>query len=179
MTPDASANQPSTASPDYAAPTPARLPRIWPAIAIIILMWMAMKLPTIIAPGTAAQFYGIFFAPMIGGAAILIWWLTASRVPWAERIIGFVAFVAGGLIAVYFSHPSTRLAFSTYALPIAVTVWTAWVALARRNSSRFRRLGIVVVLLISWNVFTLLRLDGLAGNLSADISWRWSETPEQ
>src|SRR5947199_5386642 len=98
MTHDAPVSQAPSPQPDYSATKPPRLARIWPAIAIVILMWMAMKLPTYVAPGSQAQFLGIFFAPMVGAAAIVIWWLAASRVQWSERFIGIAAFIAGGLI---------------------------------------------------------------------------------
>ena len=37
----------------------------------------------------------------------------------------------------------------------------------------------MAVLFLTWGAFTLIRMNGLSGDLRADLHWRWSRTPEE
>jgi outer membrane protein assembly factor BamB len=50
--------------------------------------------------------------------------------------------------------------------------------LARNKSASVRRAGLIVVLLVTWASLTLVRVDGVFGDNSAAISWRWSPSAE-
>ena len=54
--------------------------------------------------------------------------------------------------------------------------WTAWLFLVRKTALSRYRLGAVAVVLLTWGAFTLIRIDGLNGNLQADTHWRWAPT---
>lgn len=88
---------------------------------------------------------------MIVGLGTIIWYLAFSRLPWRDRLWGLGTLVAGGLV---------------------------WMIVTRGAVSTLGRAGLLAASVLSWGYFTLLRVDGIDGNLSAETSWRWSPTAE-
>src|SRR5438552_3201991 len=89
-------DQPFSGSSDRsrsAVPAEPRL-RLWPGIAIVALLWIAIKVAAWVATGTMIQFQAMFMGPMVATAAFVAWWLFASRLPWRDRWLGVAAFVA-------------------------------------------------------------------------------------
>jgi outer membrane protein assembly factor BamB len=83
------------------------------------------------------------------------------------------------VIVAPFCHPSIfgfGLVFS--GLPIALTVWTVWMVLAKKLSLSPSGVGALAVLWLTWAHFTLIRIDGLTADLQADLRWRWSPSAE-
>src|SRR4051794_13243410 len=148
----------------YSASPGDRRLRLWPAVVIVLVIWVAAKVPGWIAPTSMAQFVGMFYGPMVGALAILIWWLFGSRLAWRDRLVGLAAFIVGIVLAIFLSHPTMRLGLGVFALPIVLTVWVAWLAATRSMSTPARRNGLAIVLLLAWSACALFRLDGLAGN---------------
>ncbi len=159
-------------------PAPCGL-RLWPAVAIVTTVWLLAKLPGWLAPGTFFQFFGLFYAPMLGAIAILIWWMSASRAAWHDRFIVLGAFIVAGAATALLSHPTVYIALNVIALPIVITAWVAWLVITPTLAWPRRRTGLIVVIALAWGAFTLLRLEGLSGDLSADLVFRWSGTAEQ
>ena len=57
--------------------------RLWPAAVILLLQWVAKFTVPVIAPdiGPFAVMAGV-----IGGLAIIVWWLFFSRALWSDRL---------------------------------------------------------------------------------------------
>jgi outer membrane protein assembly factor BamB len=64
------------------------------------------------------------------------------------------------------------------AAPVALTAWIVWLLVAKRLAPTWRRTGSLVVVVLAFGYFTLIRLDGLDGDLRADVKWRWAPTAE-
>lgn len=165
--------------PYQSPPSSAKPPRVMIGLAIIVLQWAIIELPTIFAQGTTWQFNGMLFGPMIGIALLLIWWLGFSRFSWATKITGVLAMAAGAVLASVAAHPSMKMGLFIFGLPVATTAWALWAAVASKLSPATMRGGLVIVLLGVGGYFALLRLDGLTGAIKANIAWRWSPTAEQ
>src|SRR5256885_16140201 len=76
-------------------------PRVWPGVAIVALQWLVVIVTSWLAPATMIQFMAMFYAPMVGLAAVAVWWVFASRVPWSDRFLTLgVCLLAG--VATYF-----------------------------------------------------------------------------
>lgn len=171
MNPSATLNYDATALP--------KAPRWGVGLLIALVMWLIIKIPEWVAPTTMFRFGAMVWGPMLGTAAMVIWWLGFSRVPWATRWWGLAAFVLGMLIAFGLGHPSMRpMGLLIFAMPINVTLMVIWVAFAARKSPLLMRAGLVLILLVAWSFFATLRMDGLTGSIEAAISWRWSPTAE-
>ena len=70
---------------------PSRKPlRLWPAIVIVMVQWVVAFGVPLIAPDAEVFSFpaGILavLAGVLGGLAIVIWWLLFSRAAWSERV---------------------------------------------------------------------------------------------
>jgi outer membrane protein assembly factor BamB len=153
--------------------------RLWPAVALFVILWVFRLLPRFFEQPSMQVLMVAFMVPLISAALILIWWLTASRATWRERLIGFLGFVVLGVIAFFVSHPSLR-GFGTLgtfqwgaSAFVVGLVASKWIAPERRTA-----VGLIAVALV-FGFWSLIRLDGVwGGDFSSERSWRWSRTAE-
>ena len=77
----------SHSDPDHS--TPRRPLRLWPGVLAVVLQWLVMFGLPIVVPeqGGTAVIGGV-----VGGLAIVLWWLFFSRAPWLERL-GAIVFM--------------------------------------------------------------------------------------
>ena len=175
LTPGGLSPLPSAASVPAAAPRP----RLWPGVLIIVLEWLAITVPGWVVPGTFIQFQGMFLGPMIGAAAIALWWLFFSRLRWKDQLPVLLASIVGGVIAWGFYHPSVGgFGLIMYALPTVTTAWVLWMLATPFLRLSVRRIGLLVVVLLAWGYFAFFRVEGIDGNFSANLQYRWSPTAE-
>src|SRR5437764_12748726 len=80
--------------------------RLWPAVVILVLQWLIIKIPALLAPATPTQFMGWFMGSLIGTALLIVWLLFFSKLKWADRLILLAAFALGAGTIVALSHPS-------------------------------------------------------------------------
>jgi outer membrane protein assembly factor BamB len=170
-----------TAGSAVAAPQPARL-RLWPGVVIVVLQLLAIFVPEWLSLEPVVQFMAMMFAPMVGGAAIALWWLFASRIRWADRFIVLLVFALCGGAMWLLSHPSVSAGgygLLLYGLPTATTCWVLWLLVTPFLRWPTRRATLLVVFVLAWGYFTLLRVDGVFGDLTSARNWRWTPTAEQ
>lgn len=179
-----SADTPPKAANEIAAPQ-ARAGEwnilLWPGVLIVALMWIVSQVPGWIAPGTFTQFLAMFWGPIVGAVAYIGWWLFASRISWTDRGLGLAAFVIVG-IGAYSTYHSSISVFGLFlsALPTTITAWLVWLIVSLFATSHlFRRVGLVIVFVLTWGYFSLFRMDGVDGSFKADMRWRWNPTAEE
>jgi outer membrane protein assembly factor BamB len=179
--PDLSEAVTSQAPALKAVPAPAeRRLRIWPAVIILALQWLGATLPGQIAPATLVHFMSLFLAPQIAALALALWWLFASRIRWADRFIGLLTFIASGLTAMALCDQSLPpMVLLLYALPAATTAWVLWLLLTPFLKWPIRRAGLLVVFVLVWGLFPLLRTEGVDGSFAMAFHWRWTQTSEE
>lgn len=78
------------------------------------------RFATLILEDGLSQFWMIsVFGPMFCCLLLVIWWLTASRATWKERLFGFIGLIASLMLTLLFVDPSMRGAGTSYfTLPI-------------------------------------------------------------
>jgi outer membrane protein assembly factor BamB len=146
---------------------------------LVVLQWTAAFGIGFVAPGTLAQFFGMFAGPILGLALLLLWWVFFSRAPWTDRLWGLGWVVGSLLFAFALAHPTVPQALIVFGIPVLSLSSVIWLLFSRRADPRTRRLGAVAVVLITVPGWTLLRTDGVDGTMSIDYAWRWSETAEE
>src|SRR5258708_16446407 len=130
-----------------------------------------------------ANIYGVLGGIVIA-LVILVWWMFFSRATWTERI-GVIVLMAIALGATsQLVHESIRggmmgMMLSIYAIPGLALALVAWAAASRRLARRYRWVTLAAFVLFACGVWTLLRTDGITGEGTAQLAWRWSRTPEQ
>jgi outer membrane protein assembly factor BamB len=153
--------------------------RVWPGLVLLGLYWAV-----IVWVGGLGLPITTTFMSQAGAGALLtllfpIWWLTNGTVRGRDRLLILAATVAGGAVAVAVSQKTLgTMGVLLTALPFAFTVWGLWLAVARRTSPAVTRWGAIVAISLVWAFCSLLRMDGLSGDLKPDIRWRWSPTTE-
>ena len=153
-------------------------PRLWPAVAVVAVH-LCITFGTILRATTNIHYMvGIIIAPLLAALLLMIWWLAASRVPFRERLIGFVL-MAAVVAWVALSQKSNGFILLLAALPVLTTAVVAFLAATGWMRWPVRRWGAVAVMVVCAVVFTGLRADGLDGNLLPMISLRLSPTSEQ
>ncbi|HEV7401478.1 MAG TPA: hypothetical protein VGO11_01075, partial [Chthoniobacteraceae bacterium] len=60
--------------------------RVWPALGIVVLMIVARFGPAFLEGGMGVYWMIAVFGPLLCCLLILLWWLTASRATWKERV---------------------------------------------------------------------------------------------
>ncbi|HEX5271518.1 MAG TPA: PQQ-binding-like beta-propeller repeat protein, partial [Gemmataceae bacterium] len=171
---------PDESAPPLPAKTgqPRRL-RLWPGVVLVLAQTALIFVPPLVAAGTIASFMVRFYAPMLCGVLLLVWWLFASRLRWADRLLGVCTFAAAAAVAVALCHPSFQFGLLLYALPIATSAWVGWLLVSFPLGWPVRRWGLVAVLLAVSGGATLVRMAGVTGNFSGEFHWRWTPTPEE
>ena len=162
---------------------PPRWPRLWPAPVLVLVYWTGWlvmnKLKEPVGINPFAQFMFNFWAPMITAVLMLVWVLGLSRLTWFDRLWFVGCLAAGGLVALYLVDRSMVFGLIMNGLPMAMTAVVVWLVVMRGTASLPVRAGVVAASLLAWGYQTLVRIDGIDGDLVATTSWRWEPTREQ
>ena len=158
---------------------PALRPRLWPALALLLIFWTAhFVVGAIDKPYFVGFIYGMA-APALLLLLFSVWWWTNRRIAFSDRIYGCLAVVIMGIAAAPLCHRSVWFGLATEGLPRALTVLTLWTLIVSWTGLAWYRLGLLAVLALSWGWFALIRIDGLNSDLKATTSWRWVATEEE
>ena len=169
------------ATTEIAIAPPRKPIRLWPGIIAVVLQWLGWFLLPEVLP--QAAFIGML-AGVIGGLAILLWWLLFSRAPWVERIVAPLLIVGALILTKRVVHPSIAggamgMLLYVLAIPVFGLVLVAWAVLTRRFTAGARRLALLLAILLGCSVFMVIRTGGLTAEFDNDFHFRWSKTPEQ
>ncbi len=159
-------------------PPPSRLNL---AIAAVAIQWLAWVVLPAIVPGigTVGMLVGL-----LGGVAVLVWWLFLSRVPHLERW-GAMALI-GAAIAFWprLLHPSIAkgmmgMMFALFVVPNLSLALTAWAAASRYLGATTRRVALVGAILAACALWLLARTEGVNGDGRPQLAWRWQPDAEE
>lgn len=170
----------STEHSAVASSSPARL-RVWPAVVLVALFWLFLYANHHFELSGGLRFVSRLLSYAVVLLAFLVWWLTRSSIRWRDRLAAVAVMLAAGALACIAADGVMRAPFFMFlaSLPIVLTVWTAWLLIARSTSPATLRLGFCVAMLLAFGYFTLVRFDGLDASQQAETSWRWQATKEQ
>ena len=171
------------ATTQIALPAPSKPFRLWPGIVAVVLQWIGWFVVPAVLPWSQAPFIGLLVG-VLGGLAILLWWLLFSRAPWVERIGAPVLIVGAVILTKRVVHPSIAggamgMLLYVYAIPVFGLALVAWAVVTRRFTTAARRLALIVAIVFGCSVFMVIRTGGLTAEFDNDFHWRWSKTPEQ
>src|SRR5436190_14212490 len=88
--------------------------RVWPALFLVVLMIAARFGPAFLEGGISVYWMISVFGPLLCCLLIVIWWLTASRATWKERLFGFLGLVASLVVVLVLVHHTMRGPGTTY-----------------------------------------------------------------
>ena len=121
---------------------------------------------------------------IVGGLAVVVWWLFFSRAPWSERLGAVVLMIVALVATSRIVHESIAtgamgMLFPILAIPVLSLAFVVWAVASRRLSDGPRRAAMVATILLACGVWTLVRTGGITGDVDNDLQWRWTETPEE
>jgi outer membrane protein assembly factor BamB len=155
--------------------------RLWPGVVAVVLQWLFFAGVPIVMPhaGGAA-----ILGAVVGGLAVLMWWLFFSRALWSERVGAIVLMVIGVIATKRIVHPSIANAgmgmmMFFFSIPLLSLALVASVAASRRLSTGARRASTVAAILLACGAMTLVRTGGVTGDAVSELHWRWTPTAEE
>ena len=163
---------------------PSRRPplRLWPGVAAALVVLVMRFIVPIVVPD--ALLYGIFAA--LGGLAVIVlWWLFFSRAAWTERVAALVLMVLAALLTKQVVHESIEngaMGMMVFVLAVPSTLslaFVGWAVATRNMPTRRRRVTMVAAIFAGCLVWALARTEGVTGEGTPQLKWRWSPTPEQ
>jgi outer membrane protein assembly factor BamB len=157
--------------------------RLWPGVVIVTLQWLARFVVPIFVSGDIVTQLGVF-AGLLGGLAVVVWWVFFSRAPRSERWGAIILIIVAMIIASRFLDESIHTAmmglmFIIYSIPVMSLAFVVWAVASSHLSNRLRRATMVATILLASGVWILLRTDGMNGSAQHDFAWRWAETSEE
>jgi outer membrane protein assembly factor BamB len=161
-------------------PTLERPLRLWPGItAAALLVLFRFVVPNVLPEALLVGVVG----GVLGGLAIVVWWVFFSRAPWSERVgaivLMIVALVATSrLIHVSIATGMMGMMFPIYAFPTLSVAFVIWAVASRRLPDRPRRALMVATILLACGAWTLVRTGGISRG-GAQLAWRWTATSEE
>src|ERR1019366_3941536 len=143
--------------------------RLWPGVVIVILQWLVRFAVPAVVP--EAALFGLL-GELVGGLAIVLWWLFLSRAPWSERLgaVGLmivVLFATKRIVDVSIATGAQGMLFPILAIPILSLALVAWAVATRRLPDGPRRVSMVATILLACGVLTLVRTGGEASGGTA------------
>jgi outer membrane protein assembly factor BamB len=160
-------------------PEPAKKPRVWPAVLFVSLFWASH-----FVVGSLEMPYFFRFLFSMAAAALLVlfffgWWWFHRRIRLSDRFYGFALVVAGAAATSFLVHPSVgTFGALVTGVPLAITAWTVWMLASRKASLAWQRRGSLAAMVLAWTCLTLVRFEGVDGDLRPNLKWRWSPTAE-
>ena len=155
--------------------------RLWPGVIIVILQWLIrFVLPTLM-PGTIA--IGVF-GGLLGGLAIVVWWAFFSRASRFERWSAIILMIAAlaatsQILDKSIATANMGLMFPIFSIPVLSLAFIVWAVASRRLSKSLQRVTMVATILAASGFWSLLRSEGMDGEIHFDLAWRWSKTAEE
>ena len=155
--------------------------RLWPGVVAVVLQWLGMfGVPIVVREVTIFGVIGGVF----GTLAVVVWWAFFSRAPRVERwgavvMVVIALFATPRLLHESVATGNSGLQFFIYAIPILSLAFVIWAVASRRLADGPRRAAMVATILLACGVLTLVRSDGVTGDVAAEFAWRWGETAEE
>jgi len=69
--------------------------------------------------------------------------------------------------------------FFVYVSPVLSLGFVVWAVVSSYLSVKMRRVTMVATILLTCGIWTLLRSDGITGDIDVDFTWRWAATHEE
>ena len=161
-------------------PAPQKPLRLWPGVAAVVLQWLARFVVPMVVPG--AMIFGVL-GELVGGLAVIVWWIFFSRAPGLERWTALPLMIAAMFATSRILDKSIATGaqgglYFILAVPVLSLALVAWAVASRRLSGGLRYVSMVATILVASGGWALVRTGGFDSDFHQDLSWRWAKTPE-
>ncbi len=149
--------------------------RVWPAILLLVVMWMLRNFP--FQEASMLAMTSRFMVPLACSGLLILWWLFLSRASWKEKLAGLAGLAAIAVVSTMIADKSIR-GFGTlmFAIPWGISAFALFLVVFRGAAYRCG-LGLLGAVL-GFGYWDLVRTDEIRGDFAVSQSWRWEPTPE-
>ena len=167
-------------SPSDAVPSRYKPLRIWPVVLLLGGMVLLRLLPSLLEDGPPQLWMSAAFGPMLCGVLVVLWWLIGSRATWAERLVGFAGVIAALFATLLLVHESMRgPATPVLTIPMGTAAFATGAVLCSRVLAFKRTVVALLMAVCGFGFSTMLRNDGMWGDFSLGLDWRWHPSAEE
>jgi outer membrane protein assembly factor BamB len=172
---------PADGSPlEREAPAKPRAVRLWPGCVLIAIYWATVLIAGLVEMPISTSFMTTAGVGALVVLVFTIWWLTNGTIRGRDRLAVFAAVVLGAVAASVLSNKTLGIGgVLFFGLPWAYTVWIVWSVFARRFLPAYLSSGAIVATGLVWAYVSLIRMNGISGDLKADVQWRWESSTEE
>jgi outer membrane protein assembly factor BamB len=168
------------ASGEQPASTRESLPRLrLPLVSLVIYWVLTFVAGTIDKP----YFFGFMIGLLTTGILTLIllgWWWFNRTLRSKEKLLGFAFLLAEAVVVGKLSHRSVSpFTLWVVGFPLIASFVIGWLLLVKRFRISWPRLGLVLVVTLTWAYFDVIRVDGADSRLTFKTHWRWTPTAEE
>ncbi len=153
--------------------------RWWPAALCLVMIGVLKLSMVIVEAPPMALIMAAFMGPAALCGLIMLWWMFASRAAVKEKVIGVLGVLSFGVVTTWLLHFSMQgMSTIIYQIPCGVGLFAlVLVLMANRTSSRLRTA--LLFSAVGFGIWDFVQLHGVTGKFDAEMSWRWSPTPEE
>jgi outer membrane protein assembly factor BamB len=135
--------------------------RTWVPLLLLPVMAVMRFIPGLVQNGPSMIWMTSAFGPTLVGVLVVGWWLFASRARWFERLLGVAGLIAVVALVQALAHDSMRgPPLIVMTIPLAVAGFAI--------GSIWQGAG----------VSDLVKTEGVWGDFSLGLRWRWARTAE-
>lgn len=176
---DVAGSESASSSGSEGSSVPAPLSTHWP-LAWVALYWVGYGLIGLFVAHMFPRFLARLGLALVCTLAVVGWWLRVKRFSLRARL-GIAALVIVVSAAATFLLDHTVMAGVAYhwSLPLVFTLTVGWLTLARRAAPSGQLVGMVVAVVLAWLPGPLVRMEGLNGDGSGDVYFRWTPSSEE
>ncbi|MFN7733544.1 MAG: PQQ-binding-like beta-propeller repeat protein [Pirellula sp.] len=153
--------------------------RIWIPLLLLLAMAVARFIPDWVQNAPSWIWMVSAFGPLLIGLVVVLWWLLVSRARWYERLLGVAGIVGAVAIEQVICDPSMRgPLLMVMTIPMAIAAFAIGAILYHRTLSSRRTWIAVALAFLAASVSALLKTDGVWGDFSFGLDWRWNASSE-
>ncbi|HVA48346.1 MAG TPA: PQQ-binding-like beta-propeller repeat protein [Pirellulales bacterium] len=170
---------PAPVDPQPTSHAPAAPRRLWPGYLLIAAYWAVRTAIGRLELPITTSFMGLAGVGVLVTLLFVIWWLTNRSVAGRDRLMVFAAVVLGGAAAIAASQNTLGpVGVIFIGLPWVLTVWIVWMAIVRRAPAPVFRWGTMAAVCLPWVYVSLVKMNGVSGDVKFQTQWRWTPTAE-
>ncbi|MEM8932185.1 MAG: PQQ-binding-like beta-propeller repeat protein [Acidobacteriota bacterium] len=153
--------------------------RVWPGWIVVVLQWIATFGVGAVMSATMVHFLSITIGPGLGLLLLLLWWTRTSHASRGDKIAVAVALPVAIFVAFLAADRSAKMAVYTHGIPLACLAFVAAATLMAAWNDARRRSVLVAVVVVAAAGWTLVRSEGVDGDMDEAFAWRWAPTAEE
>jgi outer membrane protein assembly factor BamB len=153
--------------------------RTWIPLLLLPVMAFMRFVPGFVQDGPSMIWMASAFGPFLVGILVIAWWLFLSRARWFERLLGVVGLgLIVTLVQVLADASMRGPPLIVMTIPLAIAGFAVGLIWMGRQLSWHRTAVALLLAMLGGGISDFLRTDGVWGDFSLGLQWRWAPTTE-